>query len=210
MTFGKKSPYGSTPLPTGFTPGSVNLLGPDPGGTGRTVWGGYTPQQIRDSANRLPYQDLIDQNLGTINDLIGEVNTSTAPQRDLNTARNLSRQGSYTRGIDGPLAVALEGDSQGRVIDAFQRQRLGNLAMLLGLSNQISSGQQSIQIQQRWQEYLRKLQEAQASADNQTAWMTGLGTLLGGGAGFFLGGPAGIIPGAQIGGGAGGALSGVF
>lgn len=161
-------------------------------------------------SNKLPYQELIDQNIGTINSLIGEVGTSTAPQRDLDMARNLSRQGSYARGIDGPLAVALEGDSQGRVIDAFQRQRLGNLAMLLNLSNQISSGQQSVQIQQRWQEYLRRLQEAQAEADNQTAWMTGLGTLLGGGAGFFIGGPTGIIPGAQIGGGAGGALSSLF
>jgi hypothetical protein len=142
--------------------------------------------------------------------LINQVNTSTAPTYMLNQARNLNRQASFTRGIDGPLGAALENDSTDRVINAFQQQKLGNLAALLGLSNSISTGQQNVQLQQRWQEYLRKLQQAQAANSSNSALGTGIGSLIGAGGALLIpgGGPMLMPIGAQLGGSLGNLIGG--
>jgi hypothetical protein len=184
--------------PTGT--GLINPIGQD---NSSSVDRFRSLMNLNKGLDRLPYQDLMDQNLATLSGLLDQLNTATAPTQDLNQARNLSRQEAYLRGIDGPLAATISSDAQGRVINDFQRHKIGLINQVLGLQSQIAGGQQSMEIQQRWQAYLQRLQKAQAEAANQSALFQAIGSLLGAGGGALIGGGAGIGPGMQIGGGVG-------
>lgn len=176
------------------------------------------PNPMKQADNTLPYQANMDEQMGLLRNLIGEIAASRAPQQDLTMASEAARQAASRRGLTGGMAAGLETSAMGDVNRAFSQQRMGNLQNMLGLSFNTALNAQGAEGNRRM--YMMQLAQSAAQGDaeaNQALW-----ELIGGGAGAVGGGllgtfampglgtAAGASLGYGLGRGAGGAAYGAY